>query len=93
MAELSTPPDDKDWTWVLQRSCQECEFDAGALPLNHVPEALARGTRVVRDALVRDDATTRPDAQTWSPLEYACHVRDVHGVMTARLRLIQRGRR
>jgi len=24
-------PDEKDWTWVLQRPCDECGFDAGAL--------------------------------------------------------------
>ena len=24
-------PDDKDWTWVLERPCPECGFDASAL--------------------------------------------------------------
>lgn len=22
--------DDKDWTWVIERACPECGFDAGA---------------------------------------------------------------
>jgi hypothetical protein len=35
---------------------------------------------------VREDARQRPDPHTWSPLEYACHVRDVHRIMTGRLR-------
>jgi hypothetical protein len=25
-------PDDKDWTWVLERPCPECGFDASAVP-------------------------------------------------------------
>ena len=33
-------------------------------------------------------ATERPDEQTWSPLEYACHVRDVHRIFGARLDLM-----
>jgi S-DNA-T family DNA segregation ATPase FtsK/SpoIIIE len=33
------------------------------------------------DAVVRE----RPDASTWSALEYACHVRDVFDVYTLRL--------
>src|SRR5680860_1786341 len=24
-------PDDKDWTWVLQRPCDECGFDVGTV--------------------------------------------------------------
>jgi hypothetical protein len=25
-------PDTKDWTWVLERACPECGFDARAFP-------------------------------------------------------------
>ena len=32
--------------------------------------------------------TARPDERTWSPLEYACHVRDVHRIYRERLRLM-----
>jgi hypothetical protein len=28
--------------------------------------------------LARDDITRRPSPTVWSPLEYGCHVRDVH---------------
>jgi len=39
-----------------------------------------------------DDAAarTRPAPGVWSPLEYACHVRDMLGVQTERVRLVQR---
>lgn len=71
-------PDDKDWTWVLERACPECGFDGSDLEPAVVPS-------LVRDC-ARDWATLhaegritseRPGPTTWSPLEYACHVRDV----------------
>ena len=31
----------------------------------------------------------RPDDSTWSTLEYACHVRDVHRVFATRVRAMQ----
>jgi hypothetical protein len=34
------------------------------------------------------DVRVRPDESTWSPLEYACHVRDVFRLYDARLRLM-----
>jgi hypothetical protein len=27
----AVPPDTKDWTWVLERRCPECGFEAGAV--------------------------------------------------------------
>ena len=38
--------------------------------------------------LARADARDRPDERTWSPLEYACHVRDVCHVFDERLVLM-----
>jgi hypothetical protein len=38
--------------------------------------------------LARADATARPAADVWSPLEYACHVRDVHALFALRVRLM-----
>src|SRR4051812_25251600 len=43
-----------------------------------------RWQRVLR----RDDVRERPDAATWSSLEYACHVRDVSRIYDERLRLM-----
>jgi SAM-dependent methyltransferase len=38
--------------------------------------------------LSQPGATQRPDGSTWSPLEYACHVRDVHRIFSERLALM-----
>jgi hypothetical protein len=38
--------------------------------------------------LARPDVATRPDPTTWSPLEYACHVRDVCDLFADRVRLM-----
>ncbi|MGW4739073.1 DinB family protein [Nocardia xishanensis] len=70
-------PDVKNWTWVLERVCPECGFDAAATAYEVVP-ALARDSADrLRAVLERPDARRRPDESTWSPLEYAAHVRDV----------------
>lgn len=39
-------PDTKGWTWVLERRCDECRFDASALPATAVP-AVVRGNAYV----------------------------------------------
>jgi hypothetical protein len=71
-------PDDKDWTWVLERSCPECGFDASSCTGVSVPGLLranASSWRVLGEAgAIRPG---RPSETTWSSLEYACHVRDV----------------
>lgn len=36
----------------------------------------------------RETVSVRPDESTWSPLEYACHVRDVYGIFDERLKLM-----
>jgi len=79
-------PDTKDWTWVLDRRCEECGFAADEVPVGEL------STRIVANAgawiEVLDsprDITRRPSEETWSPLEYACHERDVHRLMTTRL--------
>ena len=40
------------------------------------------------EVLAGTDVTTRPAPAVWSPLEYACHVRDVHVVFAERVRLM-----
>ena len=81
-------PDTKDWTWVLTRPCPECGFDPAAGTLDVVPSRLRRNAAVWRDVLSRPDAATRPSPQVWSPLEYACHVRDAHDMFAGRVRLM-----
>lgn len=84
---MAIEPDAKDWTWVLQRPCEECGFDVIDLDPRHVP-------RLVRDnvgdwsrilAGPGDVVTARPSPDRWSALEYACHVRDVFRLFDRRL--------
>ena len=78
-------PDTKDWTWVLERPCAECGFDAARLPATDVA-AMARDNAGAWQAVLRrEDVRDRPSPGVWSPLEYAAHVRDVHRVFDGRL--------
>ena len=81
-------PDTKDWTWVLTRPCPECGFDASAFRREALPTMLRATASAWVDVLTRPALTVRPNPQTWSPLEYACHVRDTMGVFEARLHLM-----
>ncbi|GGO97615.1 DinB family protein [Wenjunlia tyrosinilytica] len=83
-------PDTKDWTWVVQRQCPECGFDASAFPREEVADRLRRNAEVWTALLAEDPEglRLRPDPQTWSALEYACHVRDVCRTYDRRLGLM-----
>ena len=84
-------PDGADWTWVLNRPCPDCGFDATATDPADVPAILRdAGTRYAA-ALRREGVRTRPAEGVWSPLEYVCHVRDVCDVMRGRLEQILAG--
>jgi hypothetical protein len=86
--DVAIVPDDKDWTWVLREPCPECGLDAGAVPTEQVPRLVRESVEVWRRVLCRPDARERPDESTWSPLEYACHVRDVCHLFDERLVLM-----
>lgn len=89
MAEPQAPePDDKDWTWTLRRPCPECGFDTAGIQPVAIPALVRDAASRWPDVLARPDATARPAPRTWSPLEYACHVRDVHRVFRERLELM-----
>jgi hypothetical protein len=81
-------PDDKNWTWVLERSCPECGFVAAEVGRDEVANLIRDNARAWPDVLGRDDVATRPDDDTWSPLEYGCHVRDVYRIFLGRLDLM-----
>lgn len=81
-------PDEKDWTWVLSRTCPECSFEASTVTPATVPGIIESMLPRWRAVLRRPDAAERPDDQTWSPLEYACHVRDVFSLFDLRLNLM-----
>lgn len=81
-------PDEKDWTWVLERPCPECGLDVRSIGSEEVPERLRGNAAQWPRVLRRRDVTRRPDPTTWSPLEYACHVRDVFRIYDRRLQLM-----
>jgi hypothetical protein len=85
---MAIEPDSKDWTWVLDEPCTECGFDANALDARAVAGRLRAAIPRWIAVLLRPDARTRPDASTWSPAEYACHVRDVLAVFRDRVELM-----
>ncbi|MBD7951487.1 MULTISPECIES: DinB family protein [Oerskovia] len=78
-------PDTKDWTWVLDRPCPECGFEAGTFDPDRVGSAARATIPRWQDVLARPDVAVRPDEHTWSPLEYAAHVRDVFAIFDVRL--------
>ncbi|WP_110205693.1 DinB family protein [Nocardioides daejeonensis] len=78
-------PDTKDWTWVVERACPDCGFDAAALAVADLPELLRATTLRWSTVLRGDDVRRRPAADVWSPLEYAAHVRDVHRIFAERV--------
>ncbi len=89
MATPATPePDDKDWTWVLDRPCPECGFDAAELIPDEFADRLQLAARAWQQVLRRPDVRTRPGPTVWSPLEYASHVRDVYALFAQRARLM-----
>lgn len=81
-------PDTKNWTWVLDRPCPECGYDAAAVSFRDVPALIRANAAAWTPVLARDDVRVRPDDSTWSPLEYAAHTRDVFRVFSRRLRLM-----
>src|SRR6187551_2234553 len=86
---MAIEPDNKDWTWVLTTPCPDCGYDAAKVDLDDVPERIRLNAAAWAGVLAdRPDVAERPDDHTWSPLEYACHVRDVHRTFDERLRLM-----
>ncbi|HYO39439.1 MAG TPA: DinB family protein [Nocardioidaceae bacterium] len=79
-------PDTKDWTWVLDRPCPECGYDALSVRRIELAEQLRANAAAWEPVLGSDGARLRPSPEVWSPLEYACHVRDVHTVFAGRVR-------
>ncbi len=85
---MTIEPDTKDWTWVLSRQCTECAFDATEVDDDTLAQLFRINAAAWLAVLARDDATKRPAEHTWSPVEYACHVRDVHRLFLERLQLM-----
>lgn len=81
-------PDDKNWTWVLERTCPDCGFDAASTPHAAVPGLVRANLADWTELMAHPHVRLRPAADQWSALEYACHVRDVFRLYTYRLGLM-----
>lgn len=88
MAAMPIEPDVKDWTWVITQPCPECGFDGAAVEPDELADLIRANASRWPAVLADPESESRPDEATWSPLEYACHVRDVHRIFGARLRLM-----
>jgi hypothetical protein len=78
-------PDTKDWTWVITDPCPDCGLDAATVPYDEIPDRIQDNAASWVEVLQRPDADKRPSPGVWSPLEYACHVRDVFVLFDQRL--------
>lgn len=87
-APQTPEPDDKDWTWVTARACPECGYDPNAVTDGDIADALRATAAAWQTVLARPELRERPAPTVWSPLEYACHVRDVHRVFAGRVALM-----
>jgi hypothetical protein len=83
-------PDTKDWTWVLERSCDDCGLDTPAVVREDVAGMVRANAASWVGILGGDPAelARRPKPEVWSDLEYACHVRDVFRLFDIRLALM-----
>ena len=78
-------PDTKNWTWVLERACADCGFDAADWLVEDVAHAIRTQGDVWTRLLAHPAAAVRPSDDQWSALEYGCHVRDVFRLYDRRL--------
>lgn len=73
---------------MQEEPCPDCGFDPTLLLDDELADALVREAAEWGRTLASADPRARrrrPAPDTWSPLEYACHVRDVLPVMAARI--------
>ena len=73
---------------MLGAPCPDCGLTAGDVAPSEVAHRVQADLPRWSAVLERDDARERPEPATWSPTEYACHVRDVHELFAQRIRLM-----
>ncbi len=85
-------PDDKDWTWILDRPCPECGFDAPAADVAHLGAEIrsmaARWRQILGGGDIVHQRPPSEDGPVWSALEYGAHVRDVFEKFVERLTML-----
>ena len=100
---MTITPEDKNWTWVLDRPCDECGCDTTSIQPSDVSTLIRANAQQWTHILAGDSGggeeggggggggdrvRERPSPAIWSPLEYACHVRDVFAKFHDRLTLM-----
>lgn len=85
---MTVTPETKDWTWVLARPCPDCGLDTRALDHSGIPALTRASAAGWQPVLAGDKAADRPSPTRWSPLEYACHVRDTCRLFAYRINLM-----
>jgi DinB family protein len=83
---VTIQPDTKNWTWVLERPCDECGFDTRSFPPNEIGRLFRESAEPWPALLAHRLVRVRPNDDSWSALEYGCHVRDVFGLGLYRVR-------
>jgi hypothetical protein len=83
-------PDQKSWTWVLERPCTDCGFEAATVDIADLGDLIRANVAEWPPLLADEHARLRPSGDQWSALEYACHVRDVLRIFDVRLDLMLR---
>jgi len=81
-------PDSKDWTWVIERRCPECGFDASQVSGDQLGSLIRAAAEPWPQLLAAPDAAVRETPTKWSRLEYGAHVRDVCRIFDDRLTLM-----
>ncbi len=85
---MTIAPETKDWTWTVEKACVDCGYDGPSVDFTNTGDAIRALISPFQVALAKPNASTRPNATTWSPLEYSCHVRDVFRLYEYRLELM-----
>ena len=70
---------------MLSRPCPQCGLEAGAVAGADIGAMTRANAAAWQQVLQRPDVRERPAPGVWSPLEYACHVRDVYLLFDSRL--------
>lgn len=73
---------------MLGRPCPECGLDTASFGREQIPGLITANAAAWPPLLSAPDVTRRPRPDTWSSLEYACHVRDVFRLYDFRLELM-----
>ncbi len=88
IGDMPIVPDDKDWTWVLDRPCPACGLDLRDVAPETVADRLRANAASWASLLDHPAAAQRPSDDQWSALEYGCHVRDAFRRFDQRLALL-----